>query len=275
MTKLVGVDVGGTFTDLVLVDEATGEVRLAKVPTTPRNQAAGVLAALTAVAAAPAELKVIVHGTTTATNALLERKGARAGLITTRGFRDVLELGRRTRPTPYGLKGSFEPLIPRDLRLEVTERVDAEGEIVTPLDEDAVRDAARRLRARGVEALVIHFIHSYVNDRHERRAREIAAGEWPNAYITVGSELLPEYREFERGTTAAINGFVQPVIDRYLRTLAADLTTQGYRRELLVMQGNGGTMSVDVAGRHAVSTLMSGPLHPIYALYGFLSVTSS
>jgi len=272
MTKLVGVDVGGTFTDLVLVDEATGEVRLAKVPTTPRNQAAGVLAALTATAAAPAELKVIVHGTTTATNALLERKGARTGLITTRGFRDVLELGRRTRPTPYGLKGSFEPLIPRDLRLEVTERVDAEGEIVTPLDEDAVRDAARRLRARGVEALVIH---SYVNDRHERRAREIAAGEWPNAYITVGSELLPEYREFERGTTAAINGFVQPVIDRYLRTLAADLTTQGYRRELLVMQGNGGTMSVDVAGRHAVSTLMSGPLHPIYALYGFLSVTSS
>ena len=259
MTKLVGVDVGGTFTDLVLVDEVTGEVRLAKVPTTPRNQAAGVLAALTAAATTPAELKVIVHGTTTATNALLERKGARAGLITTRGFRDVLELGRRTRPTPYGLKGSFEPLIPRDLRLEVTERVDAEGEIVTPLDEDAVRDAARQLRARGVEALVIHFIHSYVNDRHERRAREIAAEEWPNAYITVGSELLPEYREYERGTTAAINGFVQPVIDRYLRTLAADLTTQGYRRELLVMQGNGGTMSVDVAGRHAVSTLMSGP----------------
>ena len=258
-TKLVGVDVGGTFTDLVLVDERSGEVRVAKVPTTVANQAGGVQAALAGASAAAAELKVIVHGTTTATNALLERKGARTGLITTRGFRDVLELGRRTRPTPYGLKGSFEPLIPRDLRLEVDERVDAEGLVVVPLDEAQVREAAGRLRARGVEALVIHFIHSYLNDAHERRAREIAAALWPNDYITVGAELLPEYREFERGTTAAINGFVQPVIDRYLRTLAGDLARQGYRHQLLVMQGNGGTMSVDVAARHAVSTLMSGP----------------
>ena len=258
-TKLVGVDVGGTFTDLVVVDEASGRVQVAKVPTTVANQATGVVAALAAAAAGPAELKVIVHGTTTATNALLERKGARTGLITTRGFRDVLELGRRTRPTPYGLKGSFEPLIPRDLRLEVDERVDAEGLVVVPLAEDQVREAVDRLRAQGVEALVIHFIHSYLNDSHERRAREIAAALWPNAYITVGAELLPEYREFERGTTAAINGFVQPVIDRYLRKLAGDLARQGYRRELLVMQGNGGTMSVDVAARHAVSTLMSGP----------------
>ncbi len=258
-TKLVGVDVGGTFTDLVVVDEGTGRVLVAKVPTTVANQATGVVAALAAAHAAPAELKVIVHGTTTATNALLERKGARTGLITTRGFRDVLELGRRTRPTPYGLKGSFEPLIPRDLRLEVDERVDAEGLVVVPLAEDQVREAVERLRAQGVEALVIHFIHSYLNDSHERRAREIAVALWPNAYITVGAELLPEYREFERGTTAAINGFVQPVIDRYLRKLAGDLARQGYRRELLVMQGNGGTMSVDVAARHAVSTLMSGP----------------
>jgi len=258
-TKLVGVDVGGTFTDLVLVDEATGLVRVAKVPTTVANQAGGVQAALAGAAAGAAEVAVIVHGTTTATNALLERKGARTGLITTRGFRDVLELGRRTRPTPYGLKGSFEPLIPRDLRLEVDERVDAEGLVVTPLAPDQMREAVLRLRGQGVEALVIHFMHSYVNDTHERQAREIAAALWPNAYITVGSELLPEYREFERGTTAAINGFVQPVIDRYLRTLAAELGRQGYRRELLIMQGNGGTMSVDLAARHAVSTLMSGP----------------
>src|SRR5712691_3630491 len=258
-TKLVGVDVGGTFTDLVLVDEATGEVRVAKVPTTVANQAGGVQAALAGAAAGAAEVEVIVHGTTTATNALLERKGARTGLITTRGFRDVLELGRRTRPTPYGLKGNFEPLIPRDLRLEVDERVDAEGLVVTPLALDQMREAVLRLRAQGVEALVIHFMHSYLNDAHERQAREIAAPLWPNAYITVGSELLPEYREFERGTTAAINGFVQPVTDRYLRTLAGDLARQGYRRELLIMQGNGGTMSVDLAGRHAVSTLMSGP----------------
>ncbi|HEY3066128.1 MAG TPA: hydantoinase/oxoprolinase family protein [Methylomirabilota bacterium] len=256
---LVGVDVGGTFTDLVLVDEASGTVRVAKVPTTVRNQADGVLTALAEAAASPAELKIIVHGTTTATNALLERKGARTGLITTRGFRDVLELGRRTRPTPYGLKGTFEALIPRDLRLEVTERMDAEGQEVTPLAEDEVRRAAAWLRDRGVEALVIHFLHSYVNDVHERRARAVAAEAWPNAYVTAGAELLPEYREFERGTTAAINGFVQPVIDRYLRQLARELARQGYAHELLVMQGNGGTMSVDVAARHAVNTLMSGP----------------
>src|SRR5215813_13322513 len=179
-TKLVGVDVGGTFTDLVVVDEASGRVQVAKVPTTVANQAGGVEAALAAASAEAAELKIVVHGTTTATNALLERKGARTGLITTRGFRDVLELGRRTRPTPYGLKGSFEPIIPRDLRLEVDERVDAEGEVVVPLAEDQVREAARRLRERGVEALVIHFMHSYANDAHERRAREIASAEWPN-----------------------------------------------------------------------------------------------
>jgi N-methylhydantoinase A len=234
-------------------------VRVAKVPTTVANQAGGVQAALAGASVGAADIKVIVHGTTTATNALLERKGARTGLITTRGFRDVLELGRRTRPTPYGLKGTFEALIPRDLRLEVDERVDAEGLVVTPLALDQVRAAVETLRARGVEALVIHFLHSYLNDVHERQAREAAAARWPNAYITAGAELLPEYREFERGTTAAINGFVQPIIDRYLRTLAGELARQGYRHELLVMQGNGGTMSVDVAARHAVSTLMSGP----------------
>src|SRR6185295_5534605 len=163
MALLVGVDVGGTFTDLVLVDALSGAVRVAKVPTTLRNQADGVLAAVAAAGATPADLAVVVHGTTTATNAVLERKGARTGLITTRGFRDVLELGRRTRPTPYGLKGTFDALIPRELRLEVTERIDAEGAVVQPLAEEEVRRAAALLKARGVEALVIHFIHSYVN----------------------------------------------------------------------------------------------------------------
>lgn len=258
-TKLVGVDVGGTFTDLVWVDDAGGAVRIAKVLTTPVNQADGVLAALRQGGVAADEIKVIVHGTTTATNALVERNGAVVGLITTRGFRDVLELGRRTRPKPYGLTGSFEPLILREFRVEVTERIDAEGEAVTPLDEEEVREAAAFLRARGAEAVVIHFMHSYVNDRHERRARELVAGQWPNRYITAGSELLPEYREYERGTTAAINAFVQPVIDRYLGRLSEELRRQGCRRDLLLMQGNGGTMSVEVAARHAVSTLMSGP----------------
>src|SRR5256886_15077528 len=137
--------------------------------------------------------------------------------------------------------------------------MDAEGQVVTPLAEDEVRRAAAWLRERGVEALVIHFIHSYPNDAHERRARDAATAEWPNPYVTVGAELLPEYREFERGTTAAINGFVQPVIDRYLRALAGELRREGCGRELLVMQGNGGTMSVDVAARPPGHTPLSGP----------------
>ena len=220
-TKLVGVDVGGTFTDLVLVDEATGAVRVAKVPTTRGQPGRGRAGALAGAAASAAEVAVIVHGTTTATNALLERKGARTGLITTRGFRDVLELGRRTRPTPYGLKGTFEALIPRELRLEVTERIDAEGQVVHAARRGrrcARRSAPSRAGRRGAG----HPLHPLLRQRRARAAgaRDRARTLWPNAYITVGSELLPEYREFERGTTAAINGFVQPVIDRYLRTLA-------------------------------------------------------
>ena len=173
MTRIAGVDVGGTFTDLVLVDEATGEVRLAKVPTTPENQAFGVLAALAEAGVALGELATIVHGTTTTTNALLERKIAKVGLITTRGFRDVLELGRRTRPKPYGLTGAFRPLVERELRLEVEERVDAAGDVVRPLDDAEVEWSARRLLELGAESVVIHFLHSYVNPDHERRAAEI------------------------------------------------------------------------------------------------------
>ena len=169
-TLTVGIDVGGTFTDLLAIDSATGEVKLAKVPTTSDNQALGFMASLAAAGADPANLQAVVHGTTTTTNALLERKIAKCGLITTKGFRDSLELGRRTRPTPYGLTGRFTPLIPRDLRLEVPERMDADGKVVTPLDEDAVAAATMILIAQGCEAVVIHFLHSYINQAHERRA---------------------------------------------------------------------------------------------------------
>src|SRR5678815_2612142 len=163
MSRVAGIDVGGTFTDLILVDDATATVRLAKVPTSVDNQAWGVLAALDAAGADPAGVQAIVHGTTTTTNALLERKIAKVGLITTRGFRDVLELGRRTRPQPYGLRGTFRPLIERELRLEVPERMDADGKVLTPLDEAAVAEAAKALLAAGCEAVVIHFLHSYIN----------------------------------------------------------------------------------------------------------------
>ncbi|MCW5745043.1 MAG: hydantoinase/oxoprolinase family protein [Alphaproteobacteria bacterium] len=264
-TIVVGVDVGGTFTDLIAVDQATGTVSLAKVLTTPDNQAFGVVAALDSAGLDPRALQAIVHGTTTTTNALLERKIARVGLITTRGFRDVLELGRRTRPKPYGLTGSFEPLIPRELRLEVPERMDAEGEVVTPLDETAVRVAVQRLRDAGCEALLIHFLHSYINPAHERRAAEIACSLWPNAYVTAGHTIVSEYREYERGTTASVNAAVQPILDRYIGRLAGELKNRGFARDLLVMQGNGGTVTAAVVAGHAVNTVMSGPASGVMA----------
>ncbi len=265
MTWIAGIDVGGTFTDLIALEARSGEVRFAKVPTTPENQAFGVLAALEQVELRLNDLVLLIHGTTTTTNALLERKLARTGLITTRGFRDVLELGRRTRPRPYGLTGSFDPLIPRELRCEATERTDAAGEVVTPLDEESVRRAARLLAAAGCESLVIHFLHSYLNPAHEARALEIAREQWPNAYITAGHKLLSEYREYERGVTAAVNACVQPVLDRYLKTLTQELQKRGFGADLLVMQGNGGTISARLAAESAVNTVMSGPASGIIA----------
>ena len=219
-STLVGVDVGGTFTDLVYLDPEVAAVQVAKVPTTPENQAFGVLAAIDAAKIEAASLAGISHGTTTTTNALLERKISRCGLITTKGFRDVLELGRRTRPQPYGLIGSFEPLIPRERRLEVVERIDAEGEVLTPLDEAGLVASVEALLAQGCEALVIHFLHAYKNPAHERRAVELAAEIWPNQFITAGHAVLSEYREYERGTTATVNAAVQPVLARYLTRLS-------------------------------------------------------
>ena len=265
MSKVVGVDVGGTFTDLIVLDDETGAVSIAKVPSTPENQAYGVLAAIEAGGASLDEIETIVHGTTVTTNALLERKIATCGLITTKGFRDSLELGRRTRPNPYGLIGSFECLIPRNLRLEAIERMDSDGEVVTPLDEQSVRDAVQRLIDDGVESLVIHFLHSYINDSHERRAEEIAREMWPNDYITRGSAIMAEYREYERGTTAMINASVQPVLDRYIERLRNELGTRGYRHDLLVMQGNGGTVSSTIIADAAVNTVMSGPASGVIA----------
>ncbi len=263
--RLVGVDVGGTFTDLLYLDQEAGDVQLAKVPTTTDNQAFGVLEALEQAGVDLAALDLLVHGTTTTTNALLERKLATTGLITTRGFRDVLELGRRTRPKPYGLTGWFEPLIPRELRLEVLERMDAEGRIVTPLDEDAVAAVTRELLARGCTSVVVHFLHAYRNPEHERRAKRIVAALWPNDFVTAGHEILSEYREYERGTAAAVNACVQPILARYLSRLVDELASRSYRRDLLVMRGNGGTVSAQVAASTAVNTVMSGPASGVMA----------
>ncbi len=261
---IIGVDVGGTFTDLVLMD-GDGAPRVAKVPSTPENQAFGVLGAIAKAGAALADVDTVVHGTTITTNALLERKLATVGLITTRGFRDVLELGRRTRPQPYGMKGQFVPLIPRELRMEVGERLDADGEVLVPLDTDDVRTACEFLLARGCEALVIHFLHAYRNPVHENHAAEIAAEIWPNGFITRGHAILSEYREYERGVTAAVNASVQPVLHRYIERLSSELGDRGYERDLLVMQGNGGTVTAELVPDHAVNTVMSGPASGVMA----------
>src|SRR6267142_1941312 len=236
MAWQIGGDVGGTFTDLLALDPERGVFRVAKVPSTPEDQSVGFIAGLAVLETDLAAVAALVHGTTVATNAVLERKGARCGLITTAGFRDVLELGRRTRPNPYGMTGSFEALIPRDLRAEVPERIEAAG-----------RQEVHRLRERGAEALVIHFIHAYANPAHEQRCGEIAQEIWPNRFVTLGSDILREVREFERGSTAALNGYVQPIVSRYLGRLSQNLRSAGLSNELLVMQGNGGMMAASTA----------------------------
>ena len=265
MTQIVGVDVGGTFTDLVLFDTETESVKISKVPSTPENQSFGVMSALDSVGVSLESLDALIHGTTVTTNALLERKVSRVGLITTRGFRDVLELGRRTRPKPYGMTGSFECIIPRELRLEVGERVDCDGEVVEELNEADVLTAVKQLLESGAEALVIHFLHSYKNDSHERKTEEIARKIWPNTFVTRGSALVSEFREYERGTTAAINAAIQPVLHRYIERLQQKLKEEGYSKDLLVMQGNGGTVSSGIVAEDAVKTVMSGPASGVMA----------
>lgn len=262
---VAGIDVGGTFTDLILLDGRSGSVRVAKVPTTTDNQAFGVVNALGATGVGAGEVDLIVHGTTTTTNAVLERRLARTGMITTRGFRDVIELGRRTRPQPYGMTGTFVPVISRDLRLEVTERVEASGAVREALDEQEVRTAVEQLLATGCESLVIHFLHAYANPAHERRAAEIAREVWPNGYITTGHSLLSEAREFERGVTASVNASVQPILERYVERLRKELERLGYARDFLIMNGNGGMISARFVADEAAKTVMSGPASGVIA----------
>jgi N-methylhydantoinase A len=262
-----GIDVGGTFTDILVHETGPGgpRVRAAKVLTTLPNQTDGVLAAIAEAGVAPADLDLLIHGTTATTNAILERKIARVGLIATAGFRDTLELGRRTRPKPYGMTGTFEPLVPRDRRIEVPERMDAAGNVVRPLDEAAVAAAAQALLAKDCESVVVHFLHSYANPAHELRAGEIVRAIWPNDYVTLGHVLLSEYREYERGTTASVNAAVQPILDRYVRRLQGELGARGFARDLLVMNGNGGTVSSRLVARDAAKTVMSGPASGVIA----------
>ena len=262
---LAGVDVGGTFTDVFALDEVVGEARIAKVPTTRPDQSGGFLAGLAEGVSDLSRLGAVVHGTTAGTNALLERKGAKTGVITTQGMRDVLEMRRRDRPRAWGLRGEFTPVVSRDLRLEVPERTLADGAVRVPVDLDAVRDAARQLLAEGCEAVAVLFANAYANPDNEARAVEAVRAIWPNPHVSCSSEILPEIREFERFSTTAINAYLQPEVSGYLRRLETALTAGGADCRLLVVQSNGGAMDVETACRRPASTALSGPAAGVVA----------
>jgi N-methylhydantoinase A len=263
--KMVGVDVGGTFTDIFVLDEATGRAEVAKVPTTRPDQSGGFLAGIRGRVPDLSDLSVVVHGTTAGTNALLERKGAKAGVITTQGLRDVLEMRRRDRPRTWGLRGDFLPVVPRDLRLEVPERTLADGTVRTAVDLDAVRDAARALLAEGCEAVAILFANAYANPANETAAAEAVRALWPNPHVTASHEILPEIREFERFSTAALNAYLQPEVAGYLNRLETALKGGGFGGEFLIVQSNGGVMGVETACRRPVRTALSGPAAGVIA----------
>jgi len=262
---VVGVDVGGTFTDLFVLNEADGSARIVKVPSTRGEESRGFMNGVARVTDTAADIATIVHGTTVGTNALLERKVARTGIITTRGFRDVLEMRRRDRPQTWGLRGSFEPIVPRDLRLEVDERTLADGTVHTPVDLGQVRDQARALLAAGCQAVCVFFINTYANPHNEQAAVAAVRELWPNSFVTAASEVLPEIREFERCSTATLNAALQPVVGSYLAKLEGDLRTQGFGGELLIVQSNGGVMSRATACDVPVRTALSGPAAGVIA----------
>ena len=262
---VIGVDVGGTFTDILALDENTGEVRVAKVPSTRGDQSAGLLSGIKAATDDLGAVSTIIHGTTVATNALLERKGAKAGIITTAGFRDVLEMRRRDRPTTWGLWGQFTPVIERQSRLEVAERTLASGEVTTPVEPDEIRAAAAALLEQGCEAVCLFFINGYANGENEARAAEVLRDAWPNGHVSVATEILPEIREFERCSTASLNAYLQPVVANYLERLEGRLEGEGAPAEILIVQSNGGVMSVDTAKALPVRTALSGPAAGVMA----------
>ncbi|MBR0671644.1 hydantoinase/oxoprolinase family protein [Neoroseomonas soli] len=264
MSAIVGVDVGGTFTDLFFYDEAARQFRTAKVPSNRGDEAVGFLAGLRSFGPV-ARLSSIVHGTTVGTNALLERKGGRIGLITTAGFRDVLEMRRRDRRHTWGLWGDFVPVVERDMRLEVAERTLADGTLRRAVDPAEVAAAARALLGRGAEALAICFINAYANPANELAALEAATAVWPNGNIECSARILPEIREFERTSTTVLNAYLQPVVGGYLAKLDAALQGEGFSGRFHIVQSNGGVMSTDTARRLPVRTALSGPAAGVIA----------
>jgi N-methylhydantoinase A len=266
----VGIDTGGTFTDVVAA--SNGEVRRAKVPSTPPNFDDGVLAAIGAVGLAPAEVLVLAHGTTVTTNAVITKTGARTGLITTQGFRDVLELRRHNRAELYDiLWDPPEPLVPRRRRLEIRERVDYAGTVVQELDELELEEVLERLHDHEIESLAVCFLHSYENPAHELRVKEIVSERWPELYVSISSDLLREPQEFERTSTTAVNSYVGPILARYVDRLERRLGENGFRGRLLLMHSGGGLLPASSIVAVPARTLTSGPAAGAMAAQRFSS----
>ena len=265
--KSIGVDVGGTFTDLVYCDMATGTLAIHKVSTTPDDPSRGVMTGIRELCAAngvdPAAIDYVFHGTTTATNAVLEDKGARAGLITNEGFRDIIHIGRHQRPEHYSILQQIpwqsRPLIKRRFRKTVGGRlVPPTGAELVPLDRDAVRRAAEELKAEGVESVAICFLFSYLNPRHELEAKAIVKEVMPDAFVTTSSFISPQFREFERFTTAALAAFIGPKIDRYIDHLDTALREIDVNGDLRIMASNGGVATPKMVLEKPTLTLLSG-----------------
>src|SRR5262245_9616835 len=267
--RRVGVDVGGTHIDLALVDDERGAIAVHKVPTPPDDPSVGAIEGLLELcrqsAIAPGQIDYFMHGTTIATNIILEHNGAKCGLITTAGFRDVLHIARHKRPHNFSLQLDLpwqkHELVPRRHRRTVPERVSGrDGAVLVPLDEDAVRRAARELVAAGVESIAICFLCSFVNPAHERRAAEIVSEEAPGMQISLSHEVVPLYREYERFSTTCLNAYVGPRSARYLASFDRALREVGMDAGLHLMQSSGGCATLDGARRRAVTLLMSGPV---------------
>ncbi|MBV9552169.1 MAG: hydantoinase/oxoprolinase family protein [Alphaproteobacteria bacterium] len=264
MAWRIGVDSGGTFTDVCLFDEAARCIAVWKVPSTPADPsqgvAQGVAEGLAQCGAAASEVAYFGHGTTVATNALIQHRGARIGLIVGAGFRDLLEIGRQKRPELYDLQADKPPvLVARRLRLEVPERLRHDGSVETPLDERALRDAARALRRAGVEGIAICFLYSFLDPAHERAARRIVNEECPDAFVCASHEVAPEFREYERLSTTAVNTYLGPVMASYIRGVADRLVGLGIATTPHLTQSNGGVIGFDAAARLPVRTVLSGP----------------
>ena len=266
--RVVGVDIGGTFTDFMLYDAASGSVHVHKVPSTPsepeRAMVSGLAELCRLAGVAEGEITGVFHGTTIATNAVLQHEGAVVGMITTRGFRDIVHIGRHQRPLHYSVMQDIPwqafPFARRRHRKVVTERVvPPAGEVLVPLDEDEVRTAAAELGEAGVEAVAVCFLFSYLNPEHERRAAELVREVLPDAFVTTSSGIVPQFREFERFTTATMNAFVGPKTGAYLERLGSALDEQSVAGELHVMTSSGGVASVEAAAEHPVTLLLSGP----------------